>query len=96
MTQREEKRQGWSSGKVRQSQGRDGREPNDGNPGKCGSPRGNLGQPRGGEDGEARGGLGDARRRGETRRREHEELGKLLAAMAMTPQSSESRESKAE
>jgi len=39
--------------------GRDSREPDDANPGKCGSPRGNLAQPRGGEEGGARGGPGD-------------------------------------
>jgi len=89
-------RQGWSSDEVRRSQGRDGREPDDGNPGKCGSPRGNLGQPRGGEDGGARGELGDARRSDATRRQERKELVKLSAAMAMAPPPSKSREREAE
>jgi len=59
---------------------------------KCGSPRGDLVQPRGGEDGGARGGLGDAWRRGETQRRGRGELAKLSAAMAMALSSTESRE----
>ena len=66
MTQREEKKQGRSSGEVRRNRGRDGREPDDDELAKCGSPRGDLAQPIGGEDGGARGRLGDARRQGET------------------------------
>ena len=66
MTRREERRWGWSSGEVRLNRGRDGCEPDDGNPAECGSPWRDLGQPRAGEDGGARGKLGDARRRGET------------------------------
>ena len=92
MTQREERRQGWSSGEVRRNRGRDGREPDDGNLAKCGSPRGDLGQPRGGEDGGARGGHGDAWRRGKAQRRGREELAKLSTAMAMALSPSESRE----
>jgi len=49
---------------------------------KCGSPRGDLVQPMGGEDGGARGELRDTRRRGKTQRRGLEKLAKLAAAMA--------------
>jgi len=52
---------------------------------KCGSPRGNLGRPRGGEEGGARDGLDDAWRGGTTQGRRHAELAKLSAAMAMAP-----------
>ena len=72
--------------------GRNGREPDDNNLAKCGSPRGDLVQPRGGEDGGARGRLGDAWRRGEAQRRGCEELAKVSAAKAMVFSPSESRE----
>jgi len=70
--------QRWGSPKW----GRDGREPDDDGLAKCRSPQGDLVQPRGGEDGGARGELRDAQRRGKTQRRGHEELAKLTAAMA--------------
>jgi len=94
MTRREEGRQGRSSGEVRRNRGRDGREPDDGNLAKCGSPREDPVQPKGGEDGGARDGLGDARRRGERRRRARAKLAELLATMAMAfpPWESRARE----
>jgi len=91
MTQREEKRQERSSGEVRRNRGRDGREPDDFKLAKCGSPQGDLVQPRGGEDGGARGGLRDAQRRGEMQRRAREKLAELSATMAMAFPPSESR-----
>jgi len=96
MTRREERRQGQSSGEVRRNRGRDGREPDDGNLAKCGSPRGDLVQPRGGEDGGARGRLGDTQRRGEARRRAREKLAELSATMAMAFPPSGSREREGE
>jgi len=96
VTQTEERRQVWSSGEVRRSCGRDGREPDDGELEKYGSPRGDLGLPRGGEEGEARGRLGDTQRGDATRGRGCMELAKLSAVMAMAPLPSETREREAE